>query len=129
MTRSASAFAASSTLRLPFPFTAISMSGLIPRSWPAARSSRVEIDARSCETEMPLASDAFFERRLGADDLADRPRVRREALDLPAAERREGLAEVDDRLRAPDVAAREREGDAEDGADDEPADRQPPARP
>jgi hypothetical protein len=36
------------------------MSGLIPRSWPAARSSRVEIEARSCEIGMPLASDAFF---------------------------------------------------------------------
>ena len=106
----------------------ISMSGLMPRSCPTASSSRVEIAERSVATGMPLASRGVLQRRLGADDLADRAGVRRQALDLTAAQRRERLAEVDDRLRSPDRAARERERDPDDRPDDEAADREPPAQ-
>ncbi len=67
------------------------------------------------------------ENGFGADDLTDRARVRREALDLPAAERGERLAEVDDGLRAPHRASGEREHETDDRADEEASDRKPPA--
>ena len=67
------------------------------------------------------------DRGLAADDLAHGLRVRLQALDLAAAARGERLAEVEQRLGAEDVAAADRDEDAEDGADDEAADRQPPA--
>ena len=62
------------------------------------------------------------------DDLADRARVRGEALDLRVAARRERLAEKDDGLRAPGRPAAERDEVAQDGAHEEPGGREPPAR-
>ncbi len=76
---------------------------------------------------MPVSVRDRPQNRLGTDDLPDGTRVRRQALDLPTAERGERLAEVDDGLRAPHRAAREREHEADDGADEKAADGQPPA--
>jgi hypothetical protein len=54
--------------------------------------------------------------------------IRLEALELPAARRRERLAEVDERLGAVQVAAPDRHEHAEDRPEHEAADGQPPAR-
>src|SRR4029079_5658713 len=67
-------------------------------------------------------------RLLAGEDRARGLRVRLEALDLPAAGRGEGLPEVDQGLRLVDVSAPDRDEDAEDGAEDESADGQPPPR-
>ena len=91
-----------------------------------ATSSRVEIEDRSFDTGIPRRFGDVLQHRLRANDLADRPRVRCEALDLTPTERGERLTEVDDRLGAPHGASREGESEADDGADEDTADRQPP---
>src|SRR5712691_174128 len=68
-----------------------------------------------------------LERKLRADDLADRARVRRETLDLAAARRRERLAQVEQSLRPPRLPPADRDEDTDHGSDDDARDREPPA--
>ena len=106
----------------------ISTSGETFFACPTATTACEETLPRSCADGQAARGCGPAQRGLGMDDPVHGLRVRREALDLPAARGRERLAEVEQRRGAEDIAAADRDEHSEHGPDDEAGDRQPPAR-
>ncbi len=123
----ASAASSASVLRLSCTVSSIS-GALRPR--PALVPTAVIACATDVAAELGHRDAGLLrdleDRRLVADQRRDGARVRRQADHLRAA--RERLAHVEERLRVVDLAAAGGDEDADDGAEDEAAEDEPPAR-